>query len=151
MFKKLKNTRILEAEKLERKFEILKNRKLVKEKIDALRKKINNSDDNNDDNYNNDDNDDNDDNDEVVINLNNLLDNQNMTPEIAEELGKYYLKMANKKRNKDHGNNGDDDDIENILDNDLITPEYLKELSKKFFKLANALKSEDNKDDSESS
>ena len=24
-----------------------------------------------------------------------------MTPKIAEELGKYFLKMANKKRNKD--------------------------------------------------
>ena len=74
-----------------------------------------------------------------------------MTPEIAEELGKFYLKIANKKRNKDRGNNGDDDDIKNMLDNDLITPEYLKELSKRFFKLTNALKREDNKDDSESS
>ena len=34
-----------------------------------------------------------------------------MTPEIAEELGKYYLKMANKKRSKDSENNGDDDDM----------------------------------------
>ena len=34
-----------------------------------------------------------------------------MTPEIAEELGKYFLKMANKKRNKDSRNNGDDDDM----------------------------------------
>ena len=51
--------------------------------------------------------------------------------------------MANKKRNKDSANNGDDDDdmnpnikttIENILDNDLITPEYLEKLSKKFLK-----------------
>ena len=33
-----------------------------------------------------------------------------MTLEIAEELSKYYLKMANKKRNKGSGNNGDDDD-----------------------------------------
>ena len=41
MFKNLKNKKILEAEKLERKFEILKNRKLVKERIDALRKKLN--------------------------------------------------------------------------------------------------------------
>ena len=71
-----------------------------------------------------------------------------MTPEVAEELGNYYLKMTNKERNKDSGNNGE---IKIILDNDLITPEYLEELSKKFFKLANVLKSEDNKDDSESS
>ena len=71
-----------------------------------------------------------------------------MAPEVAEELGNYYLKMTNKERNKDSGNNGE---IKNILDNDLITPEYLEELSKKFFKLANVLKSEDNKDDSESS
>ena len=34
-----------------------------------------------------------------------------MTLEIAQELGKYYLKMANKKRNNDSGNNGDDGDI----------------------------------------
>ena len=82
-----------------------------------------------------------------------------MTSEIAEELGKYFLKMANKKRNKDSGNNGDDDDmnpnikidIENILDNDLATPEYLEELSKNFFKLVNAMRSEDNEDDSKSS
>ena len=39
-----------------------------------------------------------------------------MIPKIAEKLGKNYLKMANKKRNKDGGNNGDDDDIKNILD-----------------------------------
>ena len=47
--------------------------------------------------------------------------------------------MANKKRNKDSGNNGGDDDmnpnieinIENILNNDLITPEYLEKISKK--------------------
>ena len=74
-------------------FEILKNRKLVKGRIDVLRKKLNNLDDN-------------DDNDKNVINLNNinfnnLLSNPNMTPKIAEELGKYFLKMANKKRNKD--------------------------------------------------
>ena len=109
MFKKLKNKKILEAEKLERKFEILKNRKLVKERIDALRKKLNNSDDNdsndnNDDNDNNDNNDDNDNNDNVInldnMNFNDLLSNPNMTLEIAEELGKYYLKMANKKRKK---------------------------------------------------
>ena len=146
MFKKLKNKKILEAEKLERKFEILKNRKLVKERIDALRKKLNNSDDNdsndnNDDNDNNDNNDDNDNNDNVInldnMNFNDLLSNPNMTLEIAEELGKYYLKMANKKRKKDSVNNGDDDDmnpnikinIEDILDNDLATPEYLEELS----------------------
>ena len=48
MFKKLKNKKKLEAEKLKRKFEILKNRKPVKERIDALRKKLNNSDDNDD-------------------------------------------------------------------------------------------------------
>ena len=65
--------------------------------------------------------------------------------------------MANKKKNKDSGNNGDDDDmnpnikinIENILDNDSVTPEYLEELSKNFFKLANEMKSKDNEDDSE--
>ena len=83
-----------------------------------------------------------------------------MTSEIAEELGKYFLKMTNKKRNKNSGDNGDDDDdmnpnikinIENILDSDLITPEYLEKLSKKFFKLANAIKSKDNADASESS
>ena len=34
-----------------------------------------------------------------------------MTPKIAEEIGKYFLKMANKKRNKDSVNNGDDDDM----------------------------------------
>ena len=62
----------------------------------------------------------------------------NITPEIVEELGKYFLKMANKKRKKDSGNNRDDDydmnpnikiNIENILDDDSITPEYLEELS----------------------
>ena len=82
-----------------------------------------------------------------------------MTSEIAQELCKYFLKMANKKRNRDSGNNGDDDDmnpnikidIENILDNDLATPEYLEELIKNFFKLANAMRSEDNEDDSKSS
>ena len=46
-----------------------------------------------------------------------------MTPEIVEELSKYFLKMANKKREKD----GDDDydinpnikiNMENILDDD---------------------------------
>ena len=97
MFKKLKNKKILEAEKLERKFEMLKNRKLVKERIDALRKKLNNSADDN-----NDDNDDNDNNDKFVINLNNMnfnnfLSNPNMTFEIAEELGNYSSKIANKK------------------------------------------------------
>ena len=34
-----------------------------------------------------------------------------MTPKIAEEIGKYFLKMANKKRNKDSVNNGNDDDM----------------------------------------
>ena len=38
------------------------------------------------------------------MNLNNLSSNSNVTPEIAEELSKYFLKMANKKKN-----NGDDD------------------------------------------
>ena len=93
------------------------------------------------------------------MNFNNLLSNRNMTFEIAEELGKYFLKMVNKKRNKDSENNGDDDDInpnikintENILDNDLVKPEYFEELSKYFFKLANAIRSKDNEDDSESS
>ena len=42
--------------------------------------------------------------------LNNLLANLNTTPKIAEKIGKYFLKIANKKRNKDIGNNGDDDD-----------------------------------------
>ena len=78
------------------------------------------------------------------MNFNDLLSNLNMTPKIAEEIGKYFLKMANKKRNKDSVNNEDDHDmnpnpktnIENILDNDLATPEYLEELSKNFFKLA---------------
>ena len=32
-----------------------------------------------------------------------------MTPEIVEELSRYFLKMANKKRKKDSENNGDDD------------------------------------------
>ena len=50
-----------------------------------------------------------------------------MTPEIVEELSKYFLKMANKKREKDSANNGDDDydinpnikiNMENILDDD---------------------------------
>ena len=74
--------------------------------------------------------------------------------------------MANKKRIKDSGNNGDDDDaddddddddmnpnikinIENILNNDFITSEYLEELSKNFFKQANAMRTQDNEDDSE--
>ena len=86
-----------------------------------------------------------------------MLNNPNMTPKIAEEIGKYFLKMANKKRNKDSGNNEDVDDmnpiieinIENILDNDSITPEYLEELRKNFFKLANEMRSKDNEDDSE--
>ena len=67
--------------------------------------------------------------------------------------------MANKKRKKGSGNNGDYDDydmnpnikinIEKILDDDSITLEYLEELSKNFFKLANAMRSKDNEDDSE--
>ena len=57
----------------------------MQERIDELRKKLNNSDDN----------DNNDDNDEYVIILNNincdnLLSNPNMTPGIVEELGKYF-------------------------------------------------------------
>ena len=82
-----------------------------------------------------------------------------MTPEIAEEIGKSFLKMANKKRNKDSKNNEDDEDddmdpnieinIEGILDNDLIISEYLEELSRNFFKLANAMRSKDNEVDSE--
>ena len=91
-FNKLRNKKILEAEKLERKFKNLKNRRVVKERTDALRKKLNNLDDNDD------------------MILNNLLSNLNITPEIAEKIGKYFLKIANKKRNKDSGNNGDDDD-----------------------------------------
>ena len=39
------------------------------------------------------------------MNFDNLLSNPNVTPEIAEKLSKYFLKMANKKRNKDSGNN----------------------------------------------
>ena len=66
--------------------------------------------------------------------------------------------MANKKRNKDSENNGDDDydmnpnikiNIENILGDDSITPEYLEELSKHFFNLTNEMRSKDNEDDSE--
>ena len=81
-----------------------------------------------------------------------------MTLKIAGEIGKYFLKMANKKRKKDSGNNGDDDydinpnikiNLENILGDDSITPEYLEELSKNFFKLANEMRSKDNEDDSE--
>ena len=68
--------------------------------------------------------------------LNNLLSNLNTTPEIAEKIGKYFLKIADKKRNKDSGNNDDDDDddddyddiypnikkyAENILNDDSIT------------------------------
>ena len=101
--------------------------------------------------------------DENVINLNDisfddLLNNPNMTPKIAEEIGKYFLKMANKKRNKDNGNNGDDDydinpnikiNIENTLGDDSITHEYVEELSKNFFKLANEMRSKYNEDDSE--
>ena len=75
-----------------------------------------------------------------------------MTSEIAEELGMYFLKMVNKKRNKDDDINPNiKKNIKNILDNDLITPGYLGELSKNFLKLANAMKSENNEDDSESS
>ena len=81
-----------------------------------------------------------------------------MTPKIVEELSKYFLKMANKKRKKDSENNGDDDydinpntkiNMENILDDDSMTPEYLEELSKSFFKQANEMRSKDNEDDSE--
>ena len=101
MFENLKQKNI-RSRKIS-KFEILKKRKK------SNRKKLNNSDDN-------DDNNDNDDNDKFVINLNNmnfnnLLSNPNMTFEIAEELGKYFLKMADKKRNKNSRNNGDDDDM----------------------------------------
>ena len=172
MFNKLKNKKILEAEKLERKFENLKNRRLVKERIDALRKKLNElnkarrnkasssetssdieistgSENNGDDTnvINLDD-----------INLSNLSSDLNMTPEIVEELSNYFLKMANKKRKKDSENNGDDDydinpnikiNMENILDDDSITPEYLEELSKSYFKQANEMRSKDNEDDSE--
>ena len=92
------------------------------------------------------------------INLNDLSSNSNMTPEIVEELSKYFLKMTNKKRKKDSENNGDDDydtnpnikiNMENILDDDSITPEYLEELSKSFFKQANEIRSKDNEDGSE--
>ena len=91
------------------------------------------------------------------INLNDLSNNSNMTPEIVEELSKYFLKMTNKKRKKDSENNGDDDydtnpnikiNMENILDDDSITPEYLEELSKSFFKQANEIRSKDNEDGS---
>ena len=50
-----------------------------------------------------------------------------MTPEIVEELSKYFLKIANKKRKKDSEINGDDDydinpnikvNMGNILDDD---------------------------------
>ena len=80
-----------------------------------------------------------------------------MTPKIAEEIGKYFLKIDNKKRKKSV-NNGDDNydispnikiNIENILRNDSITPEYLEELSKNSFKPANEMRSKDNEDDSE--
>ena len=73
-FNKLRNKKILEAEELERKFENLKNRRLIKERIDALRKKLNNSDVNVD-------------NDMI---LNNLLSNLNIITEIAEKIGKYF-------------------------------------------------------------
>ena len=81
-----------------------------------------------------------------------------MTPEIVEELSKYFLKIANKKTEKDSENNEDDDydinpnikiNMENILDDDSITPEYLEELSKRFFKQANEMRSKDNEDGSE--
>ena len=76
------------------------------------------------------------------MNLNDLSSYSNITPEIVEELSKYFLKMANKKRKQDSENNEDDDydispnikmNMENILYNDSITPEYLEELSKSFF------------------
>ena len=168
-FNKLKNKKILEAEELDRKSENLKNRRLVKERIDALRQKLkylnkarrnkSGSSETSSDSENNGDDED----DKNVINLNNisfddLLNNPNMTPKIAEEIGEYFLKMANKKRKKDSGNNGDDDydinpniktNVENILGDDSITPEYLEELSQNFFKLANEMRSKDNEDDSE--
>ena len=81
-----------------------------------------------------------------------------MTPEIVEELSKYFFKMANKKRKKDSENNGDDYydinpnikiNMENILDYDSIAPEYLEELSKSIFKQANEMRNKDNEDDSE--
>ena len=53
-----------------------------------------------------------------------------MTPKIAEEIGKYFLEMANKKRNKDDIDPHIKINIEDILDNDLAIPEYLEELSK---------------------
>ena len=49
-----------------------------------------------------------------------------MTTKIAEEIGKYFLEMANRKRKKDDIKIN----IEDILDNDLAIPEYLEELSK---------------------
>ena len=73
-----------------------------------------------------------------------------MIPEIGEELSKYFLKMANKKRKKDSENDGDYDcvinpNIEiNILYDDSITPEYLEELRISFFKQANEMRSKDN-------
>ena len=107
-FNMLRNKKILEAEELERQFENLKNRRLVKERIDALRKKLkylnkarrnksSSSETSNDSGNNGDDEDD-----ENVINLNNisfddLSNNPNITPEVVEELSKYFLKMANKK------------------------------------------------------
>ena len=60
--------------------------------------------------------------------LNNLLSNLNTTPEIAEKIGKYFLKIANKKRNKDSGSNGDDDDD----DDDDMYPNIKK--YEKYFK-----------------
>ena len=86
--------------------------------------------------------------------LNNLLSNLKTTPEISQKIGKYFLKIANKKRNKDSGNNEDDDDMypnikkytRNILNDDSITSEYIDKLSNKFFKLANEMRSKDNDD-----
>ena len=118
-FNQLKNKKILEGEILERKFETLKNRRLIKERIDALIKKLNNSD------YNDDDDDDDDDDDMI---LNNLLSNLNTTTEIAEKNRQIFLKIANKKKNKDNetrsknnddnGNDDNDDNDDNGNDDD---------------------------------
>ena len=78
--------------------------KLLKDIRDRMVRPIGvNNGGNNDDNGNDDDddNDNNDDNKFVInlnnMNFNNLLSNPNMTFEIAEELSKYFLKLANKK------------------------------------------------------